>query len=143
MKMRTAVGVIVLALVLGMLSHRTLLAGPDEERAALDSAGAWLTLIDAGEYDKSWDQAASFFKESLTKEQWVKALETVRKPLGKVISRASASTTYATSLPGVPDGKYVVIKYDTSFENKKSAVETVTPMLDKDGKWRVAGYFIK
>jgi ribosomal protein S17E len=43
----------------------------------------------------------------------------------------------------VPDGKYVVIKYDTSFENKKSAVETVTPMLDKDGKWRVAGYFIK
>ena len=143
MKTMAAVPIIVLSLVLGLMCHSSLMAGPDEERAGLDSAGAWLTLVDAGEYDKSWDQAASLFKESLSKDQWVQSLKTARTPLGKVISRTSASTTYATSLPGVPDGKYVVIKYDTSFENKKSAVETVTPMLDKDGKWRVAGYFIK
>jgi len=43
----------------------------------------------------------------------------------------------------VPDGEYVVIQYDSSFEHKQSAVETVTPMLDKDGKWRVSGYYIK
>jgi hypothetical protein len=36
-----------------------------------------------------------------------------------------------------------VIQFDTSFKNKKSAIETVTAMLDKDGKWRVSGYFIK
>jgi hypothetical protein len=36
----------------------------------------------------------------------------------------------------------VVIQYDTSFANKKSAVETVTPLLDSDGQWRVSGYFI-
>lgn len=143
MKTRAGVPIIVLSLVLGLMCHSSLMAGPDEERAGLDSAGAWLTLVDAGQYDKSWDQAASLFKESLSKDQWVQSLKTARMPLGKVISRTSASTTYTTSLPGVPDGKYVVIKYDTSFENKKSAVETVTPMLDKDGKWRVAGYFIK
>jgi hypothetical protein len=45
--------------------------------------------------------------------------------------------------PGVPDGEYVVIQYEVSYENKKAAVETVTPMLDKDGKWRVAGYFMR
>ena len=28
-------------------------------------------------------------------------------------------------------------------ENKKSGIETVTPMLDNDGQWRVSGYFIK
>ena len=143
MKTRAGVPIIVLSLVLGLMCHSSLMAGPDEERAGLDSAGAWLTLVDAGQYDKSWDQAASLFKESLSKDQWVQSLKTARMPLGKVISRTSTSTTYTTSLPGVPDGKYVVIKYDTSFENKKSAVETVTPMLDKDGKWRVAGYFIK
>ena len=33
--------------------------------------------------------------------------------------------------------------YASSFEHKKAAVETVTPMLDKDGHWRVSGYFIK
>jgi hypothetical protein len=143
MKTRAGVPIIVLSLVLGLMCHSSLMAGPDEERAGLDSARAWLTLVDAGQYDKSWDQAASLFKESLSKDQWVQSLKTARMPLGKVISRTSATTTYTTSLPGVPDGKYVVIKYDTSFENKKSAVETVTPMLDKDGKWRVAGYFIK
>jgi phosphoglycolate phosphatase len=31
----------------------------------------------------------------------------------------------------------------TAFQNKKSAIETVMPMLDSDGKWRVSGYFIK
>ena len=48
-----------------------------------------------------------------------------------------------SSIPGAPDGEYVVIQFKTSFENKKSGIETVTPMLDKDGKWRVSGYYIK
>jgi hypothetical protein len=67
----------------------------------------------------------------------------VRKPLGKVIKRNVKSKQYTTSLPSVPDGEYVVIQYETSFENKESSIETVTPMLDKDGKWRVSGYYIK
>ena len=48
-----------------------------------------------------------------------------------------------TSLPGAPDGQYVVIQFKSSFTNKKTTIETVTPMLDKDGKWRVSGYYIK
>jgi hypothetical protein len=36
-----------------------------------------------------------------------------------------------------------VIHYQSSFEHKKSATETVTPMLDNDGQWRVSGYYIK
>jgi hypothetical protein len=66
-----------------------------------------------------------------------------RKPLGQLITRTLKSKTYATSLPGAPDGEYVVIQYATTFENKKSAIETITPMLDEDGKWRVSGYYIK
>ena len=31
----------------------------------------------------------------------------------------------------------------TVFEKKASAVETITPMLDPDGVWRVSGYFIR
>jgi len=36
-----------------------------------------------------------------------------------------------------------VIQFDAVFENKSSAVETVTPMLDPDGVWRVSGYFVR
>ena len=48
-----------------------------------------------------------------------------------------------TDIPNAPDGEYVVIQFDTVFENKKEAIEKITPMLDPNGKWRVAGYFIK
>ena len=54
-----------------------------------------------------------------------------------------ATKRFETSLPGAPDGEYVVIQMETSFENKASAVETITPMRDSDGEWRVAGYYIK
>jgi hypothetical protein len=60
-----------------------------------------------------------------------------------MLSRKRKNATYSKTLPGAPDGEYVVIQYESSFERKQSAVETVTPMLDKDGKWRVSGYFIK
>ena len=37
----------------------------------------------------------------------------------------------------------ILIQFSTAFANKASAVETVTPMLDDDGEWRVSGYFVK
>ena len=70
-------------------------------------------------------------------------MQAVREPLGKLISRKVKTKAYRTSLPGAPDGEYVVIEFETSFENKKVAVETVTPMMGKDGAWRVSGYYIK
>jgi hypothetical protein len=66
-----------------------------------------------------------------------------RNPLGKLESRNMLKTQEATSLPGAPDGKYVVMSFETAFEHKKSAIETVTFMADKDGICCAAGYFIK
>ena len=117
-------------------------ANEASEKAALTSATVWLALADEGKYPETWDQAAAHFKNALTKDQWVGSLKRGRDPLGKVLSRKLKSRMYTKSLPGVPDGEYVVIMYDTRFENKESAVETITPMLDRDGKWRVAGYQI-
>lgn len=114
-----------------------------QEEAAVAASKAWLALVDSGKYGESWDQAADYFRKALSKEKWESALKAVRQPLGKVLSRELTMKKFTTSLPGAPDGQYVVIQYKTSFENKKDAVETVTPMLDKDGKCRVAGYSIK
>ena len=113
------------------------------EQVAQQSADAWLALVDSGKYAQNWDEAAQLFKSAVTKDQWQNALHATRDPLGKLVSRKVKSATYTKTLPGAPDGEYVVIQYETSFEHKQSAVETVTPMLDKDGKWRVSGYYIK
>jgi len=110
---------------------------------ATQAALKWLKLVDDGEYKQTWESASSLFKASITDDQWEQRVAAVREPLGKVIVRKLKSTHYSTSLPGAPDGKYVVIRYATTFQNKKSAVETVTPMLDADGEWRVSGYYIR
>jgi len=114
-----------------------------KEKAAVNVAEKWLATVDGGKYADSWEGAALYFRNAITKEQWEKSLQAVRTPLGKVKLRQVQSKSYNTSLPGAPDGEYVVILFATSFENKASAIETVTPMLDKDGKWRVSGYFIR
>ncbi|MFY9531819.1 MAG: DUF4019 domain-containing protein [Candidatus Acidiferrales bacterium] len=113
------------------------------EELAQKSAQAWLALTDSGKYAESWDEASQLFKNAVTKEQWSSKIKAARAPFGKVQSRKLKGATYSKTLPGAPDGEYVVIQYETSFENKASAVETISPMLDKDGKWRVSGYFIK
>jgi hypothetical protein len=113
------------------------------EKAAVASAEKWLTVVDKGTYAESWEEAAVFFKNAITKEQWEQSMQSFRKPLGRLVSRKVQSAVYRTSLPGAPDGKYVVITFKSAFENKKSAIETVTPMFEKDGTWRVSGYFIK
>ena len=110
---------------------------------ASESAQKWLDLIDRSEYTASWSEAAPYFQNSITQAEWAKTLQGVRQPLGELVSRKIESQQYATSLPGSPDGEYVVIQYQTSFSSKQSAVETVTPMLDPDGQWKVAGYFVR
>jgi len=110
---------------------------------AVSAALSWLTLVDNKKYVKSWDEASQYFKNTVTSKQWSQIIQATLVPLGGKISRKLKSTNYATSLPDAPDGEYVVIQYETSFENKRSAIETITPMLDKDGRWRVSGYYIK
>jgi hypothetical protein len=113
------------------------------EQLAQQSAESWLALVDSGKYAESWQEASQLFKAAVTLEQWQNAVRASRDPFGKVLSRKVTSATYTKTLPGAPDGEYVVIKYGSSFEHKQAAVETVTPMMDKDGKWRVSGYYIK
>lgn len=116
---------------------------PEAEAEAQKCAERWLSLIDAGKFAESWKTAAEYFQATVSQDQWQRLLDAVHKPLGALLSRQLKSAKYTKSLPGAPDGEYVVLQFETTFTNKKDAIETVTPMLDKDGQWRVSGYYIK
>jgi len=138
--MRSVLAVATLILVLPV----SLLANEKEAISkAQGAAGAWLALADSAKYGQSWDESASLFKAAVPRADWERAVKAVRAPLGAVRSRKIRSATFSRTLPGAPDGEYVVIQFDTQFEHKAAAVETVTPMREKDGSWRVSGYFIK
>lgn len=131
--------------IIGLILGATIAMANESEKkqSAVASAEKWLTIVDKGNYSKSWQEASEFFRQAVDQDQWDQAVRSIRKPLGKRVSRKLKSASYTTSLPGAPDGEYVVIQFDTSFENKKSGIETVTPMMDKDGVWRVSGYYVK
>ena len=116
----------------------------DKPEIQAQKAGeAWLALVDAGKYGESWDTASQSFKAALSRAAWVKQVAAARKPVGKLISRQLIKSDLIKDPPNSPPGQYVGIQYKSSFQNLNSAVETVVPMLDKDGKWRVSGYIVK
>jgi len=141
MRFKPAIKLLLLPLI---LSGSIGLAHADGETTqGVTAAKAWLELVDSKRYKESWIDAAPFFKERVPEKDWVKMVSLARAPFGDVKSRELKNATYATSLPGAPDGAYVVIQFKTSFANKADAIETITPMKDAKGDWRVSGYFIK
>jgi hypothetical protein len=114
-----------------------------KDQSSVVAAQTWLAMVDKGQYEQSWETASAYFKSMVTREQWVSQVAAVRNPLGNLISRDLKMHQYQKTMPGAADGEYYVLSFNAVFENKASAVETVTVMKDKDGQWRLAGYFIK
>ena len=120
------------------------LAADDEAITVAETAAySWLAQADSDDFSGSWTSASSIFRAAVTQAEWERALSTARGPFGELISRDLGSADFYTTLPGAPDGEYVVMQFNSSFAQKATAVETVTVMLDSDRSWRVSGYFIK
>ena len=150
---------LVKALKVGMPPNPEEASTPPAAQAGMkEVAEKWLGLVDEGRYAEGWNQAAAYFKTGVTKQKWIASIKPIRAPLGAVKSRKSLSTRFVTISLGVgvttplgsvrpkslrnilPNHRYVVIQYQTSFENKPEAAETIKLMKDKDGKWRGSGY---
>lgn len=108
-----------------------------------EAAVAWLDLLDSGQYGASWDQAASGFQASISRHEWERWIRSVREPLGPVRARRLKWADYTETLPIPPSGQYVVLQYETRFDNRVSAAETVTPVQDGSGRWKVGAYRLK
>ena len=111
--------------------------------AAKNEADSWLALIDNSSFEESWEKASTLFRRSLSKEAWVETIEKTLGMFGSVLSREERDRSYATELPGAPDGEYFTFVFASQMEKKKSATERVILMTDTDGTPRVSGYFIQ
>jgi uncharacterized membrane protein len=112
---------------------------PEARVQAQAAALTWLASIDAGDYTQSWDTAATLFRNGVPEAQWVSRVSALREHLGALRGRSVFSMRFRD----IPDGEFVVIRYNSRFEHEAEATETVTPMMDADGKWHVSGYYIK
>ena len=99
-----------------------------------DRARQWLVLVDDKNYSASWMQSGKAFQGRQKADAWAKDASTRREPLGAVASRGLKSIDLSRS-------NIAVIRYDTVFAHKASAVETVTLGFE-NGSWAVTDYSV-
>lgn len=120
--------------------ERLAVDNPEIHREAASKAvEEWLKLVDAREYEKSWETAAPYFKGKITQDDWVKMVAGIRRSFGELKKRGFVSANYHTIVPGAPKGEYFVMQFQSIFDDKEYT-ETITPMKTPEGDWRVSGY---
>ncbi len=104
------------------------------------AADRWLKATDAGNYAEAWELSSNIFRFTVTREQWIKAQEKLRRPLGAVISRQLMNQRPAKDPQHLPAGDYMVLFYKTVFQNRPGAKELITMVLSTDDQWKVLTY---
>lgn len=141
MKLTRFVSTVFFILFLVMTAQK---ARSEEQIKAAQKAGdSWLALVDSENYPEAWKGFSNFFKERMPLEKWRPQITSVKNIFGKVENRKFKNGTETKTLTGMPDGDYAILQYETAFEKKKNALETVTLVLEKNGKWGVTNYNIK
>ena len=109
-------------------------------KQAIENAKAWLSFVDDGNADKSWDQSSAYFQSRVSKDSWAATVKQVRENFGHVISRSFNKAELTNSLRDAPDSQYAILHFNIDA-SRHGAKETVTMMI-YGGTWQVAGFYI-
>ena len=112
-----------------------------DEDAARQSADAWLSLIDAGDFSEAYDATGSLFREGVTAEEFRTSMEERLVLLGALESRTLSTTQRLTTVPDAPPGDYFVFEFDGVYELRPNARERITAMSESD-EWPVVGFYL-
>ena len=139
----------------------------DKPSQTIDIALSWLTLIDEGNYEKSYNQMdETVGKRNMTLSEWTDSCRELKRDFGIVTQRRWSSVEQCRAAPGLPDDSWITV----TFRSETSApqinkylqayipangsgsipgaiaasdgtlIETVTLIKQqKDGTWRPAG----
>jgi hypothetical protein len=113
-----------------------------DELAAQRQALGFLGYLDQGRFADSYAYTGMLIRTQLDRDAFSTQIQKTRVDTGALQSRELIDSAYSTTLPGAPEGQYVMIHYHASFAKRPDTVETVTLTLAK-GYWRVVGYYIK
>jgi len=138
--MKEILKVLALAIIATLCFHTSHVLA-DQESQAIDAAAPYLNLLDNGNIDGAYESMATIHKRTWIKEWWVKQNEAQREFYGQLINRSIRKTSKHDTIQRHPDGEYFKIQYESSFQNKQKAYETIDLMLDSAGHWKVTGYY--
>jgi hypothetical protein len=103
-----------------------------------DRAKQWLLLVDDKNYADAYQQMGTA-AHKVAGESWSQNIRSRRDPLGAMSSRTLKDVKMTKTLPGLRDGQYATVRYDSAFARKAASVESVTLVME-NGAWSVIDY---
>jgi hypothetical protein len=110
---------------------------PPEAQGAIDAVTENLAR---GDYEKIYADAAEEWRQTARPEESRAHLERIRQALGGVLSRAQLSAQERDAGGNAPEGRTLVVGYNTRFE-RADAIETFT-LVERSGRWLLARYAV-
>lgn len=110
-------------------------------REAAKASLAWLTLMDAENYQASWDTASTRLQQYASRKDWSTQAKEQRNALGPVLRRKQI-LEQGRHTSDMSHSLYFVLIYETNFQKRGKMFETLTLVRDKD-HWQVAAYVLK
>ena len=110
---------------------------PAGAQAALDAA---IEDIDAGRYEKLYNEAADEWRKAATLDQSKATFKTLHDKLGNVRTRELQTAREEQTSTSPISGHSLVAAYRTWFEHG-DGMETFT-LLERNGHWSLARYFV-
>ena len=109
-------------------------AATASQNETIAAARQFMALIDANNWDASWDMTGKSFKSLNTSAKWAEVSTVVRAQYGRNKGRELLSAGW---VPAPPSG-YWIVKFRAHYANQADAIETLS--LERDnGQWRVVG----
>lgn len=112
-------------------------AAPANETDAVRAARNWLFLVDAGDWQASWQATSRTFRSLNTQERWAEVAASVQAPLGPLIGHELISEEF---VPAPPMG-YQMVKFRSRYTNRPDAVISIS-LEREDDRWKVVGIVI-
>ena len=110
---------------------------PADAQSVLDTA---IEDINAGDYDKLYNEAADEWRRDTTLEESKATFERLREKLGRATVRNLQTAREEQTGTSPVAGHSLIAIYQTSFE-RGHAMETFT-LIERGGKWYLAKYFV-
>ena len=104
---------------------------------------SWLNDINHNQYENAYDLLTKEVKEKYPQEIWIGLINELMLEFGNLESRTVTQRYFQSQMEGMEDGFYVVIEYNSQYENTKAHTESLLLKQNDKAKWEIANYNYK
>jgi len=101
---------------------------------------SWLNDINHNQYENAYKLLSKEVKVMVGKEPWIALINELMLEFGNLESRTVKQKYFQSQMEEMEDGFYVVIEYDSQYENTKDHTEHLLLKQNDKAKWEIANY---